>query len=291
MSTTIESTASTGAILSEADYGKADIRLVKLFRAEQRHRLKDVQIRVLLRGDFQRGYVDGDNAQWLSTDTIRNICYATARTGFETSIEEFGIEIARQIIEVAPLVREATIELVEHRWSRIVAGGQPRDDAFVRDAGLRTATVSTDGEAHRLSAGIRDYTVLRTAGSGWEGYLKDRFTTLPETDDRILATTIEASWDYASNTQTDFDSLWDAVLDQILITFSDHYSRGVQSDIYLIGRAVLDRFEQIERIHMSLPNLHHLLFDLGRFGLDNDNQVFHAARDPYGLLRGTVARS
>lgn len=291
MSTATEHSLRTTAILSEADYGKADIRLVKLFREEQQHRLKDVQIRVLLRGDFERGYVHGDNAQWLSTDTIRNICYVTARTGFAASIEEFGIEIVKQIFEVAPLVHEITVELVEHRWSRIVASGQPRDDAFVRDAGLRTATVSSDGKAHRLSAGVRDYTVLRTAGSGWEGYLKDRFTTLPETADRVLATTLDATWKYLGGTHADFDSLWQAVLDQILTTFSDHYSRGVQSDIYLIGRAVLDRFDEIDQIHMSLPNLHHLLFDLERFGLDNDNRVFHAARDPYGLLRGTITRS
>lgn len=278
-------------VLTDADYGKTDIRVVKLFRSEPQHRLKDVEIRVLLTGQFDRGYTTGDNTDWLSTDTIRNISYATARTGFRASIEEYGAEIAAQILEVAPLVHAATIELAERRWTRLITDGKPHDHVFVRDVGLRTAKVHNDGESVRFSSGITDYSVLKTAESGWEGYLQDPFTTLPETNDRVLATTVTATWDYVAGARPDFDALWPAVIEQILTTFSDHYSYGVQNDVYLIGRAVLARFAEIDRIHLSLPNLHHLLFNLEPFGLSNDHEVFHATTEPRGLLRGAVARA
>lgn len=278
-------------VLTDTDYGKTDIRVVKLFRSEQQHRLKDVEVRVLLTGQFDRGYTTGDNTDWLSTDTIRNISYATARTGFSASIEEYGAEIAAQILEVAPLVRTATIELTERRWTRLITDGKPHDHVFVRDVGLRTARVRNDGESVSFTSGVTDYSVLKTAESGWEGYLQDRFTTLPETNDRVLATSVTATWDYMAGSSPDFDSLWPAVIEQILTTFSDHYSYGVQHDVYLIGQAVLGRFSEVERIHLSLPNLHHLLVNLEPFGLSNDHEVFHATNEPRGLLRGAVARA
>jgi urate oxidase len=141
-----------------------------------------------------------------------------------------------------------------------------------------------------VEAGIDDLLVLKTTNSGWEGFLRERFTTLPETNDRILATKITANWLYG-DANVDFDRLWHGVRERILETFTNHYSPSVQNTLYRMGEAVLEGFPEIEKIHLSLPNKHHLLYDLERFGMENEGEIFHATSEPYGLIEGTVERA
>jgi urate oxidase len=178
------------------------------------------------------------------------------------------------------------VQLVEHPWVRL----GDHDHAFQRaGGGERIAVVSGDGLSSRVEAGIEDLVLLRTTGSGFEGFLRERFTTLPETDDRVLATAVSARWTYAEG-GIDYGAAWRAARDAILATFADHYSPSVQFTLRKMGEAVLRAVDAIERVHLSLPNRHHLLYDLARFGLDNDNRVFHASAEPYGLIEGTVER-
>jgi urate oxidase len=132
--------------------------------------------------------------------------------------------------------------------------------------------------------------VLKTTGSGWEGFLRDRYTTLPETADRILATIITARWSYGGR-DIPFEAAWREVRRTILEAFCDHYSPSVQFTLNHMGKAVLDARPEVERISFSLPNKHHLLYDLERFGLENENEIFHATNEPYGVIEGTVERS
>jgi len=278
--------------LGTCNYGKSDIRLVKVFRDGERHDLTEVHVDVMLFGDFEGIYRDGDNTGALATDTMRNTVYALAKDHLEKDeIERFGMRLVEHFIEAGPLVRRARIEFTEHPWERIEVDGRPHEHSFVRAAGVRTARVEgdEDGRMH-IEAGIDDLVVLKTTNSGWEGYLHERFTTLPETNDRILSTVVTANWEY-NTTEADFSGVWRGVREQILATLTDHYSPSVQNTLYRMGEAVLERFPEIERIHFSLPNRHHILYDLERFGIENEGVVFHADAEPYGLIEGTVERS
>jgi urate oxidase len=131
---------------------------------------------------------------------------------------------------------------------------------------------------------------MKTTTSGWENFFRDRFTTLPDTNDRILATAVTADWPYGSGTILDFDRIWGGVRDQILATFTDHYSPSVQNTLYRIGEAVLEAYPEVEKIRLSLPNKHHIPYDLSRFGLENEGENFWATNEPYGLIEGIVER-
>jgi urate oxidase len=185
-----------------------------------------------------------------------------------------------RFLEAGPTVTHARVRIAEHPWSRLTA------HAFQRGGGgTRIATVS--GPEIRYEGGLEDLLVLRTAGSGWAGFQRDEFTTLPETDDRILATIVTARWECDGEPA---EEMWAQVRDTILEAFADHYSPSVQFTLQHMGEAVLERFPNVRRIHFSLPNRHHLLYDLGRFGLDNPNEIFHSTTEPYGLIEGTVER-
>jgi urate oxidase len=273
-------------VLSQSNYGKSEIRLVKVVRGEARHELSDVTVDVMLEGDFDAAHSEGDNSALIATDTMRNAVYVLAAKHDVSQLETFGRALVEHFVVAGPTVERAQIRLVEHPWARL---GE-HEHAFQRAAGgERVAIVSGDGHSFRVEAGVEGLDVLRTTGSGWSGFARDELTTLPETEDRILATAVSARWTYAEG-GIDYGAAWHAARDAILESFGDHYSPSVQFTLRRMGRAVLKAVEAIERVHLSLPNRHHLLYDLSRFDLENPNEIFHATTEPFGLIEGTVER-
>jgi urate oxidase len=278
-------------VLGQNNYGKSRVRLVKVTRQPDRHDLSDLTVDVALEGDFDAAHVRGDNSGLLATDTMRNTVYALAKGEPVDDVERFGMRLVERFVTAGPTVSRARIHLVEHPWARLeTADGRPHEHAFQRaSGGDRIATVSGDGRTFEVEAGIDGLVVLKTTGSGWEGYLRDEYTSLAETDDRIMATEITARWTY-DDTDIDFTAAWHDVRRTILASFGDHYSPSVQFTLHRMGEAVLEARPEVERIRFSLPNKHHLLYDLSRFGLENDHEIFHATDEPYGLIEGTVER-
>jgi len=279
-------------VLGRNNYGKSEVRLVKVKRGPERHELWDLSVDVALEGDFEAAHVRGDNSSLLATDTMRNTVYALAKDHLTGSIEEFGLELVEHFLQAGPTVERVRVGITGFPWDRIEVEGKGHPHSFARGSGERKAAVSGDGDGRRrVEAGLDNLLVMKTTQSGWEDFYRERFTTLPDTDDRILATMVTATWSYGEAARLDFDRLWSGVRDRILTTFTDHYSPSVQNTLYRIGKAVLEGFPEVEKVRLSFPNKHHLLYDLERFGIENDNEIFHATTEPYGLIEGTVERA
>jgi urate oxidase len=277
-------------VLGHNNYGKSGIRLFKVKRGAGRHELWDLDVAVALEGDFEAAHAEGDNAGLLATDTMRNTVYALAKNHLTGSIEEFGLALVDHFLEAGPTVERAKVTITQFPWDRIEVNGRGHEHSFVRGSGERTAKVTGVEGGRSVEAGLDNLLVMKTTQSGWEGFLKERFTTLPDTDDRILATVVTADWSYGKAAELDFDGLWGSVRDRILATFTDHYSPSVQNTLYRIGRAVLEAFPEVEKIRLSFPNKHHIPYDLSRFGMENENEIFWATDEPYGLIEGSVER-
>ena len=280
---------SASSVLSWNRYGKSRIRLVKLRRGSAQHEIVDLTIDVQLEGAFEQVYTEGDNAACLATDTMKNTVYAIARRDPLQHVESFALRLADHFA-ARPAVSRARISLVEERWDRIAspAGADPR--AFIRGAGEQwTAEVVRDAAGAQVVSGLTNLVVMKTAGSAFAGFPRDEFTTLPETEDRILATSITAAWRYRPGT-TKFGAR-EAVRAALLAAFAAHESRSVQHTLYAMGEAALAACPEALEITLSLPNRHHLLVDLSPFGLDNPNEVFVATDQPFGLIEATVQRT
>jgi len=289
--TTMREGATGGEIvLSQNNYGKSGVRLVKVTRHPDHHDLWDLNVDIALEGDFEAAHVRGDNTGLLATDTVRNTIYALAKDHPLDSIEEFGLALVAHFLPAGPTVRRVRAHIVEYPWDRIAANGQAHAHSFVRGAGERTATVTGTAGDVRIAAGIANLLILKTTNSGWEGYLHEQYTTLPETNDRILATVATADWSYGDTAGVDFGRVWHGVRARILETFTDHYSPSMQHTLYRMGTAVLEAYPEVRKIHFSFPNKHHLRVDLSPFGLENNNEIFQATTEPYGLIEGTVER-
>ena len=279
-----------GIVLGRNNYGKSEVRLFKVKRDTARHEVWDLDVRVSLEGNFDAAHYAGDNSKLLATDTMRNTVYALAKDHLTGSIEGFGLALVDHFLQAGPTVTGCRVEITRFPWRRIEVDGQPHDHSFVRERGERKAKAWGDETgARKVEAGIDDVYVLKTTNSGWEGFYRERFTTLPDTDDRVLASIITAKWEYGT-VEADFDRLWNGVVEKTLETFTDHYSPSVQNTLYRMGRAVLEEFPEIERIWYSFPNVHHIDYDLERFGIENNGEILHATQDPYGQIEGWVER-
>ena len=271
-------------------YGKAAIRIVRVGRDETPHRLRDLTVAVALEGDFTAAHTEGDNTNVVATDTMKNTAYAFAADHLTGSIEAYAGALARHFL-AEPQVTRATVNVREHAWHPIDIDGALAPDAFVRSGeGTRVATVAATGDGLIVEAGIEDLVVMKTTRSAFAGFPRDRFTTLPETDDRLMASKITAVWRYGTSDLDDFDAIWTDVRATLLSTFAGHHSPSVQTSIWIMGTAMLERHAEIDEVRMVLPNLHHWTVDLSAFGMTNDKLVYVATTEPHGLIEATVRR-
>lgn len=277
--------------LGENQYGKTEVRLVHVRRDGGVHEVTDVNVTSQLHGDLESVHTVGDNSTCLPTDTQKNTVYAKAREwGGVGMIEDFALRLARHFVEEHEYVHGARQEVHQYSWDRIETAEGPHGHAFSRRGGeTRTTIVTRTGEEESVVSGLEGLTVLKSTGSEFHGYPKTRYTTLPETTDRILATDVTARWRYVG-VEHDFDALYASVRALLLETFADTHSLALQQSLYAMGEAVLVAHPQIAEIRFSMPNKHHLLVDLSPFGLDDPNEVFFAADRPYGRIEAAVER-
>ncbi|MBF4761984.1 urate oxidase [Nocardioides islandensis] len=275
------------AVLGENRYGKAESRVVRIVRDTPRHEIVDLNVSSSLRGDFDAAHVSGDQAAVLPTDTQKNTAFAYAKLHGVSSPEDYALALASRLLEAAPAAAAAEVRVEQYAWDRL---GQ---HAFARRGGdVRTCEVTVSRSGASVVSGLKDLVVLKSTGSEFKGFLVDEFTTLAETDDRILATSLVARWRH-DTTDVDWNASFDDVREVLLSTFATTYSRALQETLYLMGSAVVDTMPGIAEISFSAPNKHHFLVDFSGFevdGLTNDGEVFIAADRPYGLIECTVLR-
>ncbi|MGH3612642.1 MAG: factor-independent urate hydroxylase [Pseudonocardia sp.] len=271
-------------------YGKAEVRLVHLDRTTPMHRIKDVNVTSQLIGDFAATHLTGDNSAVIATDTQKNTVYALARTGGVGAIEEFALRMARHFVDGYPQVSGSRQEVEEYSWERISTSDGPHDHAFIRGpAEVRTTVVAKHGADEVVISGLTDLTVLKSTGSEFHGFPQVEYTALVETTDRILATSVSARWCYVGVT-IDWDKTFADVRRLLLDRFARTHSLSLQQTLYAMGKSVLEAHPEIAEIRFSMPNKHHFLVDLSRWGLDNPNEVWFAADRPYGLVEASVVR-
>jgi urate oxidase len=293
------STTSGGIVLGANQYGKAENRLVRIHRATDRHEIRDVTVSTALRGDFTAAHLAGDQSDVLPTDTQKNTCYAFAKSHGLGKIEDYALALARHFVDDVAPVQGARIAVDEFGWERVPVGGpdhpdRGHDHTWVRRGSeVRTTVVTVDAGGAEVVSGLRDLVLLKSTGSEFAGFLVDEYTTLAPTHDRIMSTSLVATWTYTGTTvdgDTDWDKTWADVRRILLERFATVHSLALQQTLWEMGRGVLEAHPEIAEISLSAPNRHHFVVDLAPFGLENANEVFYAADRPYGLIEATITR-
>lgn len=278
-------------VLGPNRYGKAETRVVRVYRDTTRHRIRDLNVTTQLRGDFAAAHVEGDQAHVLPTDSQKNTAFAYARKVGVRSPEDYALALAERLLGAAPAATASRVQVEEYPWERVEVAGTGHDHTFVRRGGeVRTAVVVRErGDRPLVVSGFHDLVLLKSAGSEFKGFLREEYTTLEDSGDRILATSLTARWRYTGD-PPDWDAGHAEVRRTCMEAFATTYSRALQETLYAMGVAVLEAHPHVAEVDFSAPNKHHFLVDLTPFGLDNPGEVFVAADRPYGLIEARVQR-
>jgi urate oxidase len=276
--------------LGPNQYGKAENRVVRVTRDGATHHIKDLNVSIALSGDMDEVHYSGSNANVLPTDTTKNTVYAFAKEHGIESAEAFGIHLARHFVTTQEPIKRARVRIEEYAWERIT-----EEHSFVRKGQeTRTSEITYDGESWQVVSGLTGLVVMNSTDSEFWGYVKDKYTTLKEAHDRILATEVNARWRFNWTDGADAAPQWEESYDEVrrhlLEAFAGTYSLSLQQTLYTMGSRVIENRPEIDEVRLSLPNKHHFLVDLTPFDLKNDNEVYFAADRPYGLIEGTVLR-
>ncbi len=279
------------ARLVEQMYGKTNVRLTKVMRHADRHDLIELSIDVLLSGDFAESYLEGDNRRVLATDTMKNTVYALAADHPLTDAESFSLALASHFVDRNPQVDSALVSAVETPWRRIETPAGPHRHSFAGGGPeRRTCSVEKRRDGTTIRAGISGLPLLKTGDSAFRGFARDEFTTLAEADDRIFATLVDATWTYGRVTGVDWNAAYAEVRAAMVAVFADHKSQAVQQTLFAMGRAALAACDEVQSIHLAMPNRHRIPFNLDPLGKANKNEVFVSTTEPSGLITATITR-
>jgi urate oxidase len=277
--------------LAENRYGKSRVRLMKVTRHAHGNDLREWTVQVLLRGDFTSAHLEGDNSKILATDTMKNTVYSVARSSSATTMEEYAMELVDFLLGRNPQISSASVIIASTLWKRLILDGEPHPDSFMRGSNesQTTQVERAQNGSFKIISGLEDLVVLKTAKSGFEGFLRESLTTLPETIDRLFGTAVKAEWTYTA-AGLDYDATRSKIRETMLKTFADHDSKSVQQTLYAMAESALNAVPEISEINMAMPNKHCNLVDLSRFGQDNPNQIFVPIDEPHGYIEARIVR-
>ena len=277
--------------LAENSYGKSSVRVMKVKRDRPLHTVWEWKVEVLLFGDFEQCFTSGDNSAILPTDTMKNTVYSRARESSAECIEDFALELCAFFLARNPQVERVAINIASAPWEHALVQGKPHPSTFIRGSSeaQTTAVTSAQGGEASVTSGLENLVLLKTANSGFEGYLRDSLTTLPETADRLFGTAMRAQWKYKSAVQP-FDQLRSRMRDTLIEAFAHHDSKSVQHTLYAMAQKVLEAVPEIVDMELAMPNKHCLLVDLSRFGQTNPNEIFVPTDEPYGNIVARIIR-
>ena len=291
-------------VLAGHQYGKAENRVVRFQRDSPRHEIVDLNVSSVLRGDFADAYLHGDQSKVLPTDTQKNVIYAFSKKfgqeGGVASVEAYAVELARHFVDTTGPVTGSRIDVDSYPWTRAEVAGREHDHTWTRTGSeVRTVAVTVDGKSEgggqvtHVVAGLKEFTLLKSTGSAFKDFLVDDYTTLPPTEDRVMATSLVAQWRYDASCLAegfDFDAAYADVKQAMIAQFATVQSLALQQTLWHMGSAAIETVPAVVEVRLAAPNKHHFLYDVGRFGLENPGEVFHADDRPYGLIQATIAR-
>jgi urate oxidase len=277
--------------LGENSYGKSRVRVSRITRHGDRHDFNEWSVRVLLEGDFETSFTEADNSKILPTDTMKNTVYSIARGSKATTIEEFAMELGDYLLNNNPQVSGVLVGIEEKAWERIVVDGAPEKTTFkLGGPELHTVRAVRDqGREWSIRSGVDGLEIVKTTKSAFTGYIKDKLTTLKPATDRIFGTRATVTWEYAA-VSPDYARVRERIVAALLKEFAAHDSMSVQHTLFDMGKAALAAAPEIASIKLTMPNLHHLLADLGPFGQDNPNHIFIPIDEPHGYIEATIER-
>lgn len=294
--------SNSNVYLKHARYGKDLVRLMRVYREGNVQHCTELTVRLLLEGDIETSYTKADNSVVVTTDTCKNTVNICAKRSKNVdNIEIFAQEITEHVLKQYAHISGAFVDIVKHKWTRLVVDGKPHPHSFVRDGeDIQTTKVEhrRAGNQITITSGLDKLLVLKTTGSAFHGFYVDEYTTLTPVWDRIFSTAVDCKWSFTSKNSNvlrniDYKAIHAGVKQITCDTFAKDDSASVQATLYLMQQQILAKFPEVAEVSYALPNKHYVGVDMSKFNIENSGknmEVYHPQADPSGLITATAAR-
>ena len=267
-------------------YGKAEI---SLYRTKLSGRpLFGALVQVDVFGDnFLPAYTDGDNSMVVATDTMKNFTYAAALEFDGSTHEQFADFLARRFLETYEQMQRVRIrcrELPFVEWSDKLLSPSYNDRGTVVLEADRSAVLE-------LECAREDLRLVKLTGSAFASFVRDRYTTLPERNDRPLYIHLDVRWRYGEPRQAlgDKHVSSDDVAKSVRATFDDFVSLSIQHLVHEMGERLLKQYPQLSEISFDAQNR---LWDTSlQSETDEQTRVYSEPKPAHGLIGLKVRRS
>lgn len=317
--------ASTSSSLRERDFplrehnhGKTRVRILKVIRDDpNQHVICEFNVETkLFCEDYAKCFTKEDNSDLVATDTQRNTVYMVAkRCGPDvTTPEDFGIALCEHFLKEYAMLDAVEVKVHQVLWERVVMENTslqqislvPHPHAFIKQAPetyschVRLDRKQDEPAVPKVTSSIQKMTILKTTQSGFEHYLQDKYTLLPPTRERCLATEMDFAWTFEDNSEVgkvDYGHVRNQVRQWLLLGVfgpppTGVYSASLQATIYDSACLVLDHVPQVSSIKIDTPNLHYIPFmQLSQLGETFANDIYVPTNEPSGSITCTVTRN
>jgi urate oxidase len=162
-------------------YGKQSVPVFKIRKDGPRHSVSDMVVQIMLEGDVAGSWEEGNNASILPTETQKNTCYAMALKTDFTCVEEYGAALGADILRRHLHLHTVRLVVEERQWDRVVVDGVPHNHVFTSGKApvRKWCKVRVDRQGPPLvQSGVKGVKVMKTAQSGFKGFIVDEFTNL-----------------------------------------------------------------------------------------------------------------
>ncbi|KAM7223647.1 uricase [Rhypophila decipiens] len=291
--------------LASARYGKDNVRVYKVHKDAETgvQTVTEMTVCCLLEGEIETSYTQADNSVVVATDSIKNTIYIKAKEHPVNPPEVYASHLGQHFLDKYAHISAANIKVIVHRWTRMNIDGKPHPHSFFRDGQeTRNVEARVTREGIVLKSGIADLTVLKSTGSAFHGFVRDEFTTLAETWDRILSTDVDSTWTWklfptvaaVEEGAERFNRAWETARNITMKVFAEDNSASVQATMYKMCEQILAAESEVELTSYSLPNKHYFEIDLSwHKGIKNtgkDAEVYAPQGGPNGLIKCEVRR-
>jgi urate oxidase len=272
-------------------YGKERVRFMRVVRAETDHRVMDVKAGISLEGEFSDAYYSDSNHQVIATDTMKNTLIVLAHDDPSKALESYGLRVVEHFLTAYDHITKVSLHLEQKLWKRMTVQGKPHPFTFEGSNLRPTVRIEATRDTLKLWSGVECWELMKTTESGFIGYPRDAFTTLPETRDRILATEASVEWLFQKIEGVDFASVQDRILGAAAEVFAGQYSPSVQRTLFQMGEAALQTAPEIRSIRLTMPNKHYLPLNLSAFGRpEKQDNCYLPTDEPHGQIEAEVGR-
>ncbi len=271
---------------SDIHYGKAE---VSFYRTHATRILFAAQVTVDVLGDnFLPAYTEGDNANVVATDTMKNFVHAMALEYAGATLEGFAAFLSARFLETYPPMHRLRVTARELPF---VAHSDKLLSPLAGDFG--TVELEADRQGVRaLRCGRRNLRLVKLTGSSFRSFVRDAYTTLPEAADRPLYIFLDVHWRYADLADGVREDAAPIPSDQVgavvRSVFDDFVSMSIQHLVHEMGQRLLARFPQIAEVSLEAQNR---LWDTAAVSAaDPRIRVYSDPRPAHGIIGLTLTR-